>query len=1006
VTARLLPAVWAASVCLFGLTEPAAALSFARDLSLFDQQVFGTREGLPQANVTALAQTPDGYLWVGTDGGLARFDGQNFTVFRAENTPALRMHRIRALLVDGEGSLWISTWGGAGLIRHRAGRFETFENQLGIGGSSHAAFAERAGHLWFGHPGGARRFVNGRFESLTTHHGVSIEDARAFGEDGADGFWVATIDGLLRFSGGRSERWTEVDGKPLVPTRSILPDGDGGVWIAAGTNLFRYHQGQLHHQAASNAALGNIQALLRDEHGTLWAATDGGLARWHNRQWRREVGGPGGVGAASALLLDREGTLWVGTQTGGLVRLSHGTFQSIANPELTSARVTSVAGGSAGVIWIGTDGGRVLRRDPKGSVAVHLEQGQCTNRVWALAEEAGRLWVGGERGRGNSLCRIDLRTRAVDVFGTEQGLPDVAVRAIVHDAGATWIGSHGGLLRIENERAVALDAPELANLDVWAIHRDRSGNLWIAGGGPNGGLHKLVGTTWHSVHEGLSNRAVLSIDEDHEGALWLGTMKGLSRYREGRITAWTSAQGLSDDPIFKAMPDREGNLWMCSPRGVIFAAKGAIAASEAGREPLRTTLLGSRDGLAADQCEGGFGHQSGWRGGDALWFPTGSTIAVVDPSRPRQTRSLSVPTIIEQARYDGRGVGLPDLGALPAGRGDLELRYTAPWLGQAPKLRFRYRLDPFDTSWVDAGPRRVAIYTQVPPGAYKFSVSYTADDGWTSPITPTTASIFIARPFFMTWWFRGLCVSLLAGLAASILTLAHRGRVRALEQQHQAILGERTRMARELHDTLAQGFTGISVQLEAAKAWMDEHPQRARGNLDQARALVRSSLSDARRAVWDLHPEAIAREGLVAALSAISRNLSGEVPIRVQVNGRPRRLPTAHEAAVARIGQEALTNALKHARANNIALTISFVDDGVHLNIKDNGRGFDPSRGSPEPGHLGLEGLRARAQAISGKLRITSDAANGTEISLFVPAQTSGDRGSVVATTPPKGEFT
>jgi signal transduction histidine kinase len=264
-------------------------------------------------------------------------------------------------------------------------------------------------------------------------------------------------------------------------------------------------------------------------------------------------------------------------------------------------------------------------------------------------------------------------------------------------------------------------------------------------------------------------------------------------------------------------------------------------------------------------------------------------------------------------------------------------------------------------------------------------VTFDPEAGSTASPAPAVLAIVIAPSFSQTIWFRMLVGLLAVGLISMVLLVLHRRRVQSIEAQHSAILAERNRIAHDLHDTLAQGFTGISVQLEAATGWMADDPTRARSNIDKARALVRTSLADARRAVWDLKPEAIDSGNLVTALSEIARSLSGNVAIRIQVNGKPRTVPPDVQKGVLRIGQEALTNAVKHAQAENIALTVSFLDNDVVLQVTDNGKGFDPVTDKAGPGHLGLEGIHKRAKLIGATVEIKSKPGGGTEITLTAP---------------------
>lgn len=990
----------------------AGALEPARVVTRHDVRTYGAEEELPQTTVTSLAQTPDGYLWVGTEGGLARFDGRRFRVFRSEDTPALRIHRVRALRVDRAGALWIGTEGGAGLVRFRDGRFDTFEERLGRGGAAHRIYEDRAGAIWFSNAGGLVRFDGEQALRLAERDGVTLTDGLAMAEDGVGDLWVGTLHGLAcvpRSADAAARAFGELGGVSTAPARAIVSDGAGGLWFAVGEGALAHLPGERAGCASAqltvawppDPALGYLHALLRDGHGTLWAASDGGLARLGDGGWQRmseRLSVP-----AMALLEDREANLWVGAQIDGLLRVTHGPFQSLPGAASSGRRIAALVagrgagGGAGGALWIGSEGGGLVRQQG-GQLAPVSLGAQCTDRIWAMAEDgAGGLWFGGERGARASLCRLDLATGHVTTFRERDGFPDLAVRALWADAdGSLLVGSHDGLYRARGARVELAYRDGPSAFDVYAVRRDARGELWLGVGGAAGGLHHHDGARWTRIVAGLSNPLVFSVEPGPDGSLWLGTLSGLSRHRAGVVTGWRHAEGLFNDPVWQALPDGDGNLWLCAPHGVFRVDRDSLARFDRTGAPIEPVRFGAADGLAADQCEGGRGQHAALRdAAGVLWFGSGGAVAFLDPVGFRQRRS-DVPPIIEEVVIDGRrAAAVAPLGhlALPPGRGDLEIAFTAPWLAQPQRVRLRYRLAPFEPDWVDARERRRAYYTRVPPGSYRFEVERT-DAAAPAPLA-ASLELSLAPAVHQTWWFRALAVGLAAALSWGAVLAWHRRNLRALDAQHRAILTERTRIARDLHDTLAQGFTGISVQLEAAQAWLPDLPPRARESLDKARALVRASLSDARRAVWALVPQAAEAGDLPRALAELGRSLSAEVAVRVQVDGAPRSLPAGQTEVIVRVAQEALTNAIRHARARSVALVLSYARDGVRLTVSDDGRGFDPARAAvrdpSESGglHLGLSGMRARAAQAGGQITIESRPGAGTRIDLWIAAATS-----------------
>jgi signal transduction histidine kinase len=315
---------------------------------------------------------------------------------------------------------------------------------------------------------------------------------------------------------------------------------------------------------------------------------------------------------------------------------------------------------------------------------------------------------------------------------------------------------------------------------------------------------------------------------------------------------------------------------------------------------------------------------------------------------------------------------------VPPGERTLELRYSRVSMAAADKLRFRYRLQGVDRAWIDAGARRVAYYTKLPPGRYRFEVAADLPDA--PPVSAATLDIVLAPYFRETGASRALLIAALAALALAI----HRVRLGRLAGRHRAVLAERARIARDLHDTLAQGFTGIALHLEAANKRLDAQPERARESLERAKALANSSLVEARRAVWDLREEPRHDGGLLAALADTARTLGAEVPVRMQIRGKPAPLPPRTTEVLTRVGQESVTNALKHAGARELRFTLAFDDARVELRIEDDGRGFDVNA-PPAAGHMGLAGMRGRVEELGGTLVIESADGSGTSVSVVLP---------------------
>ena len=467
--------------------------------------------------------------------------------------------------------------------------------------------------------------------------------------------------------------------------------------------------------------------------------------------------------------------------------------------------------------------------------------------------------------------------------------------------------------------------------------------------------------------------------------MWAGTYgRGLARLKDGRWTTFTTREGLFNDTVFQILDDGLGHLWMSSNRGISRVSKGELDEVASGaRSRLRATVFGRGDGMRS--VEGNGASQPGaWRTRDGhLWFATAGGAVRIDPARlPRN--ALAPPVLVEQVLLGRQPLTLAPDRRVPPSRGDFEFRYTALSFVAPEKVRFRYRLEGFDDDWIDGGAARSAAYTNLPPGRYRFRVIASNNDGvWNEA---GAAYDFELLPFFhQTPWFRALPV---LGLALAGWGF-HLWRTRRLAAQS-AVLAERNRMAGELHDSLAQGLTGMVLQLEAAGAALPAGAPDARQRLEQARGLAQSSLAEARRCVRALRPEALQKAELPEALSRMAAQLVSDTGIAVdlKVVGARQALPDEAEGQLFRVGQEALTNAVRHGRPGHISLELAYEEDAVRLRITDDGRGFIVTDRAPGSG-FGLTGMRERVESLGGRLQLTSQPGAGTDVAAVVPLRVS-----------------
>jgi signal transduction histidine kinase/ligand-binding sensor domain-containing protein len=764
---------------------------------------------------------------------------------------------------------------------------------------------------------------------------------------------------------------------------AIAQDKDGRLWVGT-TNGLSHLDGKQFRTYTTQDGLANnrILSLTADRQGSLWIGTAGGLNRFADGHFSSCRSGDR---LASEIILsmfeDREGSLWVGTESDGLNLLKERKFTTYTVKDgLSSDEVKSIYQDQKGNLWIGTNGGGLgLLRGGKFTTYTTAD-GLSSNVVLALFGDGdGNLWVGTPDGLNR------FRDGKFKTFTSADGLANDFVRSIYGDRGGNlWIGTRGGLTRIRGERFdIYTKANGLPNDFVGTIYEDHEGNIWI---GTLGGLSKFKDESFtnYTTREGLSSDVVISLHEDPTGTLWIGTSGGgLNRLKQGKFVAYTTRNGLPDDVVYSILEDHQNNLWLSSNKGIFRIGKKELDEFAEGRTSSITPILyGPADGMITRECSGG-GHPAGWRSGDGkLWFSTIKGLAMIDPEKIR-LNDQPPPVAIEEIRADDESISPAQTIELGPGKSRLDFYYTALSFVAPEKVRFKYKLEGFDKDWVDSGTRRVAYYTNLRPGRYKFRVIAANNDGLWSPMG-AGFDLYLKPHFYQTYWFYALGILILA----MIVWQLYRFRLNRIESQFAAVLQERNRIAREIHDNLAQEMLGISVQLEVVARTMPPSAEVARTHLDRVRILVRHGIAEARRYVWDLRSQALDKNDLPSALSDTARRLTMEtgVTAKVEVSGTFRPLTPLIEGNLLRIGQEAINNAMRHAEARNILINLRFDARRVQLSVRDDGHGFD-YRGSTngDAKHFGLLGMQERSVRLGGTLAIDSRTGEGTEVLVDVP---------------------
>ena len=757
------------------LPAPAArALDPRAGLTQFGLDVWQRRQGLPQSTVTALAQTQDGYLWLGTEEGLVRFDGVRFTTFDRRNTPELGRHDVTCLAAGRGGALWIGTLGG-GLLRFDGGRFTSWTTRQGLPEDAVSALLEdRDGTLWIGFAGrGVARLRDGAL--LPATGGLASGEVRALLQDREGAIWIGTRGGgVARLREGRVSTWTTRDGLGSDQVTGLAADAAGAVWVATRSGLNRLAGGRVSvFGPREGLTTDDLAAITTDRDGNLWAgSTGGGIFRFAGGTFAPLTRKEGLAGnTVHALLEDRDGSLWVGC-SGGLNRLKPGGFLVTTTAEgLSDDDVRPILEDHGGTLWVGTLGGglNALRRGGAWK-AFRARDGLLSDRIWSLFEDRwGALWIGTRDGLNR------YANGRFTAYTTKDGLSHGLVTALTSDAaGSLWIGTAGGLNRMDGAVITQYGRREgLTNERISSLAPASDGSLWI--GTMGGGVSRIVAGRVVALPQGRLARAFVSaILTEPDGTVWVGTSgDGLFRFKCGRWSEFTSADGLFDDNLLSVLDDGRSHLWFSSNRGIFRVVKAELDRFAAGdRRRLHSQAYDTADGLKDAECNGGF-QPSSFRGRDGrLYFATVKGLAVVDPARLAPSEPPPR-VLVEEAIVDDESIPAAGLSRVPPGRDRIEFHYTA--LALTPeKLRFRFKLEGYDREWVEAGPRRMATYTNLPPGSYRFRVEAENRDG---ALGETGVALSLAPRFYATPWFAGLIGLALLSAAA----YAHRARVRQVE---------------------------------------------------------------------------------------------------------------------------------------------------------------------------------------------------------------------------------
>lgn len=968
-------------------------------------------DGLPSTRINAIARTSDGYLWLASQKGLVRFDGTRFVTFDTSNTPGMEDDRASCLLLDGRGDLWAGTYGGTLLKREgqifRAqdlGTAALFHKVSGMAQGKVNALAEDGeGAVWLAIEGmGLLRFHHGKAQVFGTNSGLPSLDVRKILCDGERRLWAVAGGQLGLFEGGR---WREPGGlSPAAQTvRTISQARDGGLWVATGTvdplasrdlRVYKLREGRWSAELEPYPWPQDSQqfqrlALIEDQWGRIWCATAGGVfLHTPGGSWQRLLSvSPWVQVEVMCLAEDEDGLLWMGTRTTGLLQVQKRQVMTLPLPTFASQHaVLSACASRDGSVWCGTDGAGIFRWQSEHMTPFGTEQGLTSLHVAALLEDRHtNLWAGTAGG---------LFRRAGGRFEPAAGPPALRepVLALLEDSqGNLWTGGRAGLVRLDDEGARFFGAEEgLFGGAIRALAEDPDGRIWV---GPNAGLYWLKTKVfdYYPVPQEPHLQGIFALHCDTSGSLWIGTdLCGLLRLRAGHVDQWLwPRDGLPSNHLTAILEDDAGNLWMSSENGIFGCSKAELDKYQRGvTPPLRPRRLTPAEGLVHKVCSG-VGQPAACKSADGrLWFPDGPALAVFDPAA--LTQAVRVwPPVIEGASVDGLPITMvPGRLRVRSDARRIDFQYTSPNVLAPERLRFRFRLDGLDKEWVDAGSRREASYSRLPPGEYEFKVmSSGPQDAWREGVGGLRLEIlprlWERRSFQVA---SGLALlAMVAGVAWALERGRSRRRLERLELQR-TLDAERQRIARDIHDDLGSGLTEIILMSDSLGEEIPAMPASKKMVAEiSARARTLTRAMD--EVVWAINPRNDTLESLLTYLNKFVQDhlMVADVRCRWDV---PPEAPELSLSAEMRHNlylacKEALNNVTRHAQASEVWVRLSMTDQGFTLSIEDDGKGFAPS--DPQAHGNGLSNMRQRLAEMGGQCCIESAPGRGARVVFSVP---------------------
>ncbi len=967
--------------------------------------IWRTEDGLPDNTVSAILQSSEGYIWVGTGAGLARFDGVRFVVVPpASVSPYVPIH-VSALCQDRRGTLWVGTRT-SGLFRLEDSQLQTVPAAVELSVRNVSAIAEDPiGALWVGTDDGLFRMQDGIVERYGPKEGLMHPTVTGVHIGQGGSVWVATRKGVCRIRGAGQLMPSEMGDNASSRSPEYLgvyEDRRRQLWAYGDTFLLNLsEERRFNYFGAVEPSSSRVWTIYEDQDGELWIATSGrGLFYFRDGKFNPlPLPDHPALSDVRCLFQDREGNLWLGSNGEGLlkVRRTRATFHK-SGSVLPSAPATALAEDPSGALWIGTDGAGLWRLQ-QGSFSAYpwpasREGADC---VWSLcSEQSTGLWIGSWGAGLWTLKPTGLQQRR-----SLQGLTDSAISALsVEASGALWIGTVGGYVqRLMKDQWTTFGGKQgLPTTPVTCLLAESNEVVWAAFEGH--GLFSFVQGRFGPVREAslLGEQSIRSLLRDSRERLWVGTSRmGVAILAHGQVQMLNRQSGLPDDNVTQIQEDSSGNFWVATGKGLARLPKQHVEGFLAENSPIQAYVLGKEDGISTVRFGGGW--PSSLRTGDGkLWFAASEGVVCVDPSIFVFATNTPI-VLVESIVLDGKVIrrhsfsgSSPDLLEIPPGSRSLEIHYTAPSFVAPWRMQFRYRIDGLDQDWQEAGPSREARFSRLPDGHYVFRVTACNSDGvWSQ--TSTSMPIRVMAPVWRQGWFLAgstlVIVGALVGMVRFVSVRRLGEKLRRAEQQR-ALERERTRIAQDMHDEIGAKLTRISFLSELAA---QDH--KASEQVESIAQTSRDLLKALDEIVWAVNPKNDTLEHLAAYLAQYATEYFQGTEVECQLNIQAQ-LPhqsmsseTRHNLFLA--FEEALSNSLRHSKATHVRVWMRVREGAFQIEVTDDGCGFgvapDGSRASSS-GSIqsnGLKNMEARLQLIGGTCSIGSRPGSGTCVQLSIP---------------------